>query len=63
VTNCRNCDSTIEEYSDCPYCWEARLRLLERLDRWDEGVRTLAQLASVALHGPQERPERVWRIG
>jgi hypothetical protein len=59
---CRNCDSPIDDYSECWHCQDTHAELLERLHDRDDAV-TMAQVAIVAVHGPQERLERVWWIG
>ena len=60
---CRNCDCTIPDYADCPYCQYARERLLERLNGGDDGAASWAVIAAMAVHGEREQPERAWWIG
>lgn len=61
MTACSNC-GTVHYYSYCLICELRREELLERLQE-NDGVATLAEIASMALHGAETTQERVWRVG
>lgn len=61
MTACSNC-GTVHYNSYCRFCEKLREDLLERLQE-DDGAATLAEIASMALHGAEMTRERVWRVG
>lgn len=61
MTACLNCN-TPRYYTYCLTCEARREELLERLQE-DDGAATLAEIASMALHGAEMARERVWRVG
>ena len=62
-TECRSCGTAYSDYAPCcRFCERLREELLERLEP-DEGVASLAVIASRAVNGPVETPERRWRVG
>jgi len=61
VTTCRNCDHTIPDYAECPYCALAHDELLERLQDRD-GTATIAEVSGWVCFGVSEPCRPAWRI-
>lgn len=57
---CPNCDTSYYRY--CLACESRREELLERLQVNDHAA-TLAEIASMALHGVEPTRKRAWRVG
>jgi hypothetical protein len=61
MIDCPNC-GTVHYGDSCLWCESRREELMERL-KPDEAVLTLAEVASMALHGEPKTLRQCWRVG